>query len=106
MFARSKIYSYLYTSFKINNVYRTDIVTDKGKDRFQRASRLQQGQYVRARMQLGSEIFISCENRPRQFQERCPHYRPAKNRYSTKYYVPISAIMIVELQRLERLSFN
>ena len=36
MFAGSKIYSYLYTSFKIDNVYRTGIVTYKGKGRFRR----------------------------------------------------------------------
>ena len=81
MFVSSKIYSYLYTSFKINNVYRTCIATNKGKDRFRRVSQLQQGQYVRPRMQLWLEIFRSCENRPGQFQERRPHYRPAEDRY-------------------------
>ena len=81
MFVCSKIYSYLYTSFKINNVYGTGIATYKGKGRFRRVSQLQQGQYVLPRMQLWSEIFRSCENQPGQFQKRRPHYRPAEDWY-------------------------
>ena len=104
MFVCSKIYSYLYTSFKINNAYRTGIATDKGKTAF--------GEYLNSSndnmfvlgCNLGQRYSDLVRISPDNFKNGV--LTIVQQNTGTKCYVPISTMRIVELQRLEWLSFN